>query len=322
MHPSRLRTPARALVSFALLLAMALALPLGPTAESAQAATSLWVGAYVPGAPSSLAPVSAVQSKLGSKLTVINYFQNTSQGFTRTQATNAARNGSIPMVTLEFWNPAKGVNQPSFRLTSISGGKYDSYLRTYARAAKSYGKTVWLRPLHEMNGNWYPWGGTVNGNNPAHFNAAWRRIRTIFKQEGATNVKFVWCPNTDSVPGTSANAIAKYWPGASYVDYVAIDGYNFGSGGSKWRSFSSVFGASYKTVTKLTTKPVFIAETGCSATGGNKAAWVADMFRVLPTSFPRIRGIVWFNANKERDWRIESSSASLSAFKTGFAKVR
>ena len=58
---------------------------------------------------------------------------------------------------------------------------------------------------------------------------------------------------------------------------------------------------------------MFIAEIACSPTGGDKAAWLTDMFNVVPTKFPRFIGITWFNANKERDWRIESSTASLQA---------
>jgi hypothetical protein len=166
-----------------------------------------------------------------------------------------------------------------------------------------------------MNGNWYPWGGTVNGNTPAAMVAAWRHIHDIFVSEGATNVKFVWCPNVDSVPNTSANSIASYWPGDGYVDMVGLDGYNFG--GTAWRSFSQTFSSAYAKVTSLTSKPVIVAEIACAGVGGNKPAWISDMFKVIPASFPRIAGIAWFDANKECDWRIESDTASLAAFVAG-----
>jgi beta-mannanase len=280
------------------------------------------LGVFVEGAPSNISLITSLESKIDKKFSVINYFQTTSQGFTRTAATNAANHGSVPLITLEFWDPSRGVNQPAFSLKQISGGAHDNYLRTYARDAKAFGKTVWLRPLHEMNGNWYPWGGTVNGNNPSDFTSAWRHIVNIFREEGATNVKFMWCPNAESVPNTSANSISAYWPGDDYVDYLSIDGYNAGvSSTSAWRSFSSVFSASYAAVTKLSAKPVYIAEISCSPDGGNKATWISDMFRVLPTQFPRIKGVVWFNKNSSRDWRIESSSESLAAFKAAVSAL-
>jgi hypothetical protein len=34
---------------------------------------------------------------------------------------------------------------------------------------------------------------------------------------------------------------------------------------------------------------------------------------------PRIEGLVWFNINKETDWRINSSPAALAAFRGGLA---
>jgi hypothetical protein len=276
-----------------------------------------WIGFYVPGAPLDPSPLTTLNSKAGEKATVSEYFQNTSQGFTFTQATNAVAAGAVPLVTLEFWDPANGIDQPSFSYAKISGGSFDTYLHSYAKAARAFGSPVWLRPLHEMNGNWYPWGGTVNGNTPAGFVAAWRHIHDIFVAEGATNVSFVWCPNADSVPDTAANSISAYWPGDAYVDYAGIDGYNFG--GSSWRSFSSIFSAAYAKVTSLSSKPVIVGEIGCSSVGGDKAAWITDMFKVIPSSFPRIAGVSWFDADKGNDWRIESDSASLAAFSAGAA---
>jgi len=45
--------------------------------------------------------------------------------------------------------------------------------------------------MHEMNGNWYPWAGGVNGNSPALHVQAWRRLVTISRQHGARNVRVV-----------------------------------------------------------------------------------------------------------------------------------
>ena len=50
--------------------------------------------------------------------------------------------------------------------------------------------------------------------------------------------------------------------------------------------------------------------------GGDKAAWIRDMWATL-ASWPRVRGIVWFNYAKETDWRIDSSDAALAAYRDG-----
>ena len=39
-----------------------------------------------------------------------------------------------------------------------------------------------------MNGNWFPWSETRNGNSSGEYVAAWRHVRDIFRAEGVTNV--------------------------------------------------------------------------------------------------------------------------------------
>jgi len=273
-----------------------------------------WFGLYVSGVPSDMTPLLNLESKIASHAAVVNFYVADSESFPMNRATSIRDHGSIPMITWEFWSTQSG------GVASLANGSKDSYLRSFADQAKSFGGTVWLRPLHEMNGNWYPWCGTVGGNSSAQVVAAYRHIHDVFVARGATNVKFAWSPNSDSVPNTTANQISVYWPGSTYVDYIALDGYNFGTSvsGSSWRSFTDVFKNSYAAVAALSsTKPIFIAETASSPSGGNKAAWISNMFAVIPRSFPRISGVVWFDTNKETDWRIEADPACIQAFKTG-----
>ncbi len=280
-----------------------------------------WVGFYIPGSLKQAGTLQTLQSKIATRASVLNCFQNTTNGFQASQAAQVVSNGSIPLVTLEFWNPADpGASTPAL-LESISKGRWDGYLRKYARAAKAFGHTVWLRPLHEMNGDWYPWGGTVNGNAPGRFVGAWRHLKGVFDAEGASNVKFVWCPNVESVPNTPGNAIPRYWPGDGYVDLIALDGYNWGPGAyswSRWQSFSEIFGPAYDIVTTLSNRPVFVAETACTSTTGNeKAAWIANMFQVIPARFPKLTGVLWFNGLSSHGWLLDSSPGSLQAFAAG-----
>ena len=69
---------------------------------------------------------------------------------------------------------------------------------------------IHLRPMHEMNGNWYPWAGTVNGNSPKLFRAAWRRMHRIFAKQRARNVRWVVSPIVENVPRTRANRFQRY----------------------------------------------------------------------------------------------------------------
>jgi hypothetical protein len=260
-------------------------------------ASGRWIGFYIPGVPSSMAGLDQLESQLGAQASVVNFFVADTEGFPTTRCNNIAASGATPLVTLEFWSTQNG------GLSAITNGSKDAYLRTFAGNAKAFGKTVWLRPFHEMNGSWYPWG-TTGTNTPAQLIAAYRHVHDIFAAEGATNVKFVWCPNVDF-------NVSSFYPGDAYVDYAAIDGYN---NGLPWRSFSNVFGPTYTAVAAVSSKPIFLAETSCVEGGTGKAAWISDMFHQISTKYTRIVGVCWFDAKQTYDWRVATSASSLNAF--------
>ncbi len=286
-----------------------------PPTTSALMNGGRWIGFYVPGVPTTMNALTTLESQIATTPSVINFYVSDGESFPAGRALNARDHGSIPLITLNF------TSLSSAPVSSITNGAKDSYLHTWARNAKAFGGDVWVRPFNEMNGDWAPWYGLKAGNTTADVVAAWRHIKDIFVAEGATNVRFVWCVNTESVPNTSANAIARYWPGDAYVDLVSLDGYNWGNTAtwSTWKTFGQVFASGYAQVTSLTAKPLFIGETASCEQGGSKAAWITGMFQSVPASYPRIRGVVWFDANKERDWRVDSSATSLAAYKTAVA---
>lgn len=199
-------------------------------------------------------------------------------------------------------------NQPAFSYDKILAGNYDTYVKQFAAQAKAYGGPVILIPFEEMNGDWYPWSGTLNGNTPAKHIAAYRKVHDLFA--GVTNVKFGWSVNSDSVPETAANKIEAYYPGDAYVDYVGVNGFNFSN---PWLTWDEVFGPAL-TKLALYNKPTYIFSMA-SASGTQKAAWITTGLSTSLQKYPKVAGWVWFNENKERDWRVNSDAASLSAFK-------
>jgi hypothetical protein len=225
--------------------------------------------------------------------------------------------GVMPMWT---WMPGDynmGPSQPAYSLVNIVAGRYDAYIRQFAADAKNWGRPFFLRFAHEMNGNWYPWGtapGNVSKNSHAQYIAAWRHVHDIFARVGATNVRWVWCTNVEQ-PNTGP-VMADY-PGDRYVDWLALDGYNWGgTPGHAWQTLAQVFGPSYSEVTHLSDKPVMIGETASAEEGGSKAAWITQGFlSTIPQQLPRVRVVLWFDAKVEHDWRVNSSSASLAAFR-------
>jgi beta-mannanase len=172
--------------------------------------------------------------------------------------------------------------------------------------------------MHEMNGNWYPWCGTVNKNTPPDFIKAWKHLQAVFYQAGTHRLEWVWCPYCQSYPTHLKNKIETYFPGDDALDWVGLDGYNWGTTQkwSSWQGFDELFAPGYSMFNNLSKKPVMIAETACTEQGGDKAQWIKEAFQALKDQFPRIAMLIWFDILKECDWQILSSQESLKAFQS------
>jgi hypothetical protein len=61
-----------------------------------------------------------------------------------------------------------------------------------------------------------------------------------------------------------------------------------------------------------------IGEVGSTEYGGSKATWIEEMLSELPTEYPKIRGLLWFEKFDDgMDWPIETSASATSAFANG-----
>jgi len=256
--------------------------------------------------------IPQLETTLGRKLAISHNFYGWTDDYT-VWARSAQASGYVPLITWETW-----VNGVGVALDEILAGTHDAMIRSRAASLKALGQKVFLRWGHEMNGNWYPWDGSHNGANAAataKYIATYRYIHDLFTAAAVTNVLWVFSPNVDSVPNEAWNQWTAYYPGDTYVDWMAFDGYNWGTvqAGSSWRLFANLVSTIYPTLAARG-KPIMIAETASAELGGDKAAWIAAMLPALETSFPAIKALVWFHMNKETDWRIDSTTAARDAF--------
>ena len=227
--------------------------------------------------------------------------------------------GATSLLTWEPYDWRAGTtDQPRFRLQRILDGEFDDHLRRTAATIGAFGSPVLLRFAHEMNGDWYPWSEQVNGNRPGDYVAAWRHVHGLFVQAGVSNVEWVWSPNVEYA---GSQPLAQLYPGDDYVDAIAVDGYNWGTAEpwSWWQSPAEVFDPTLQTVRQLApAMPLMIGETASTELGGDKAAWVEELFSWLEDNRD-VRALVWFHLDKETDWRIDSSPAAARSLAQGLA---
>jgi membrane-bound metal-dependent hydrolase YbcI (DUF457 family) len=280
----------------------------GPMAAEASA-RRIALGTYIRGIEDDPALLDRYSEEVGRKpAIVLSYKRWDVQPFYPPELHEIASRGAVPMVSWEPWNEAG----QGYRLSAIAHGRYDGFIRRSAREAKEWGGPILLRFGQEMNGSWAPWQRGVDGTTGPRFVAAWRHLVRIFRAVGATNVSWVWCPYVDNGDLPFMN----FYPGGKWVDWLALDGFNWGAP-IAWQSFPKVFDRSYRKLASLSSKPIMIAETGSNEAGGDKARWLQRSLRLQLPRLKRVRAVVWFDATDEADFRIDSSSAALAAFRDG-----
>lgn len=301
----------------------------GSPAVGSPLAGRVRIGAYVhlaghpfadPVAPADLA---TFESALGRRLDLVHYFFTWGRDFAEALNPNAGERALM-----------LSMKPDGSLVPDIAAGRQDGYLDRFARDARDSGREIYLRFGHEMNGQWMSYSAGAPDGSPAYlFVRAWRRLVDRFRAQGAGNVRFVWCPNESDFPDRPGNRLEDYWPGEDHVDIAGFDAYNWSNqeparGDGSWRSFEQLVAGPYERITRLTSRPVWLGEfgtteavSGVDPVGADKGDWFRDMF--ASTRFPRLEALVYFSEDDrrdvQRDWRVESSAASLLGFRDGWA---
>jgi membrane-bound metal-dependent hydrolase YbcI (DUF457 family) len=264
------------------------------------------MGIYVPNADHNPAELDEYANAVGRQPAIIQLYHDWSEPtFDASSLAAIAGREAIPLITWEPWDGWKlGVS-----LWDIANGSYDGYIAESARQAAAWGGPIFLRFAHEMNGNWYPWGAGNGANTPVAYKMAWKHVVEIFRREGATNVRWVWTPYVDG----GHLPFRRFYPGDKWVDWVGLDGFNWGR---PFMSFAKIFDTSYRTMVRMTSKPLMIAETGSAEGAGvSKARWIRRALRRALPRLSHIRALVWWSGQHPdgTDLRIDTSPSALAA---------
>ncbi len=239
--------------------------------------------------------------------------------FPKESLESISNRGAIPCIT---WEPMYYENNAEIMIeyTDILDGKWDEYIINFAKSALLYRESFLLRFAHEMNIERYHWGtkkSDYNENSPHIYQQIYRYVFNKFKDNGVNNAIWVFCPNAESVPNTTYNpnagwnTIKAYYPGDDFVDIMGIDGYNWGTTQTKdkhgwnshWQDFTDIFKPAYTELKALAPKkPIIIFETACVRDNDDRSKWIKDSLSMANKW--DIRGLIWFQVNKEVDWRL------------------
>jgi hypothetical protein len=271
-----------------------------PTAQAS------YLGVFESGALQSFQPVADFSKAAGMPPNLVGYYSGWEEPFQVSFAETVRSHGAV---TLLQWDPT-GIS-----VSKIAAGGFDTYLRAFARSVRDFGHPVVIGFGHEMNAYWYSWG--YRHLPPSTFVAAWRHIVTLFRDQGVSNVTWLWTLQADE---SGTGPIASWWPGAQYVTWVGIDGYYYHSP----ETFFSIFGQTIAQVRMFTGLPILLSEVGVGPD--------ADQARKIPQLFAGMRqygtiGLVWFDIAQHQgiyhqDWHIEDNPAAETAFRRGASALK
>ncbi|MGS2763542.1 glycoside hydrolase family 26 protein [Sinomicrobium sp. M5D2P9] len=198
-------------------------------------------------------------------------------------------------------------------------GQYKEWLKRSARFLQSVrdkqGRPVPVifRPYHEMNGNWFWWGGASCSAD--EYKQLYRELVYTYRHEfDLKNILFAYSPNTV----TDRAEFLKYYPGDCYVDILGVDIYNHEGDTVFSQQLKSNIDILRKTGDSLH-KPYALTETGNIRFGQHREWWT----RVL---YPAIRksglswALVWRNYNGEHFFSSYPGEITSGDFKDFYRK--
>lgn len=220
--------------------------------------------------------------------------------------------GKVPYVRLMLRSDVEQKRpEKVFTLSKIVAGGFDQDLRAWARAARAFGWPILIEWGTEPNGDWFSWNGSWNGGavqGPKLYVEAWRHIVDVIRGEGANNLQWVWHVNWLDQPEQKWNAFENYFPGTNYCDWMALSAYGplTPSTSDGTESLRFKLQNAYLRLTKLSDKPIILAEFGCALNNRrvNAAHWAKSALDDLFSDrWPAIVGFCWWNEGWQNDER-------------------
>ncbi|WP_130440936.1 glycoside hydrolase family 26 protein [Streptomyces sp. BK239] len=280
-----------------------------PTGDCAPSGTLVppcgaWWGAYVPYAENGSLEdaVLGFEKRIGRRLDLVYNYHDMSGGELDGQllTSDEQQLGRDRLLMLAWestvWTEPHHENWTETQLgwKNIASGKYDEeILDPQIRRIKAYGKRVFLSFDQETDARVKEGAGT-----PEEFVAAYRHLHERFRALGADNVVWVW---TVSGYLGSADDMKALYPGDEYVDWIAMDQYNYYAchDTTDWKDFldSQRPGYTWLRENVSDAKPVMLAEFA-TAPDADDPPRQRDWYTAIPAAvkkLPEVRALVHWN---------------------------
>jgi len=239
--------------------------------------------------------------KLNQKFDILSFYipwdKNIETNFNWNILDSVFSRKSIPLITWEPWLNTFENDLDSIPHVNdlILSGYLDDYLKEFALKLKNINKPIFLRYAHEFDNPFYPWYD--NRENAASlFIKAWRHVNTIFKENRADNVIWIWNP-------WKSKNVVEFFPGNEYVDWLGVNILNYSVyGKEEYFQFSELYESFHYEFNKLSKMPVIISEMGTLSDSIYQNKWIDNAINSINNEFKEIEAIVYFNSNVDNNY--------------------
>ena len=256
-----------------------------------------------------LSNVNNYSNLIGKRPVIVHGFQQIQDSISVGGINNVLANYPEFMLTLE----AGGMN-----LDEMLAGQADSHFDRIGRDLGSINHTIYVRLMHEMNGNWYSYSASRVSDGESKYRDAFRRGVSRMKAAGGSNLQFVWCPNVRA-PVWGGNPLVTFYPGDDVVDILGLDGYA-GYRTQAPFTFNIVFDAAVDEICAIhASKPLWLCEWGMDAwdySAAEKEQFFDDARASFKTQhYSRVKASLYFHSTQEGyRWKVDDPQACLDNY--------
>ena len=302
-----------------------------------------YVGAYVVAGPwsdeVSVENIKNFEELINKKLSWVYFSNNWLDGqinFPKENVLKAMSANVIPYIRLMPWSEyTDGSADPIFTMDVLLSDRFNEDLRAWAREAALLDTHYIIEFGPEVNGSWFPWNGKWNGANqmsygdpslpdgPERFRDVFRKIISLFREEGLHNVTWVWHVDTAWSPHARWNDASNYYPGDEYIDWIGLSVFGAQLPNHEWLDFFRKFRNFYPQIERIAEKkPIIISEFAVIEDPNipsRKADWISRALGLVESGRYPIKAITYWNSegwlpDAAADFRITSSVQATEAF--------
>ena len=267
--------------------------------------------------------VTSLESSIGRQLALVRVFDLWDQPFPDSYTTWLRDTGHTLVLSVK----AKRQNGTVIAWRAIAdatpGSTLHSQLVSWATRVKNFGAPLHFTFHHEPEAS-----SNLNHGAAADFIAAWRKVVTVFREQGVTNARFTWIMTANSfqVPDSDRRKAWRWYPGDDYVGYLGADAYNWYNCrpgvNTPWKSLGQLIEGFRQFGLAHPGERLLIAEWASyedPAIPNRKAQWI-DAVRALFKSpgYGQFDAVLYFNSQDQTApacrWWVDTSQSSLSSF--------